>query len=147
MIERLVREQRRGRGLVTPIPVALGIALLIALLGETAGANQLIGLHGALGVFVAIAAGPTGGAWAGLVVGGAGAAMFVVLIGYGQPPDPYLFGIPVIMLWRSGRTTGRIERGLRGRGTVTWEILRPKAYRLAGHSDTRPGNRAPACAA
>jgi hypothetical protein len=145
MIERLVREQRRGRGLVTPILVALGIELLITLLGETAGPNQLIGLHCALGVFVAIAAGPTGGAWAGLVVGGAGAAMSVVLIGYGQPPD--LFGIPVIMLWRSGRTTGRIERGLRGRGTVTSAILRPKAYRLAGHSDTRPGNRAPACAA
>ncbi len=48
---------------------------------------------------VAIAAGIAGGWVAGAVVGSVGGVLFVVLIAFATPPDPLLYGVPIVVLW------------------------------------------------
>src|ERR1700751_843922 len=99
MLDRLIRHQPRGAGLIALIVVGLAGEFAIALVGNVVGPSEMADVYGALGLFAAIAVGLIGGAWAGLVVGGGGGLAFVVLIASSQPSSTYLDGVPLMLLW------------------------------------------------
>jgi serine phosphatase RsbU (regulator of sigma subunit) len=99
MIRRMLEEPPRGRRLVTLVLGGLVAEVAVATVGRAMGPNQLVGLHGVVGVGIAVAVGLIGGALAGAIVAVGGAVLFVVFVAYGAPPDPRLYGIPVVLLW------------------------------------------------
>src|SRR6476469_3444953 len=99
MLEGLLADHLRGKRLLTLIVAGVALEVLVVLLSRHFGSNQLIGVHSVLAVSIAIAVAIAGGAAAGAIVGGVGAVLFVALVAYAQPPEPHLYGIPMVALW------------------------------------------------
>lgn len=107
------REQRRAplpplirRGWLSPglrVTVVLGGAaltvLFVLLLRLEDDPASWKGVVGGVEAIIAVAAGLLGGRYAGLAVGMIGAVAFLLLIGFHAPPDPALWGVPILVIW------------------------------------------------
>ena len=111
---------RGGLGRSRPALLVAGcvaVQAIVLLAGRWVGANQLIGIHGVLVVSVGVVAGLVAGARSGGLVGGIGAGLFVLLVAYDTPPDPSLYGLPIVALWAAlGASTGAIASTMRREG-------------------------------
>jgi serine phosphatase RsbU (regulator of sigma subunit) len=132
VIDRAIR-QPRGTQLIVLTAGAVVAELAIAVVGRSLGPDQLLGLHGVLAASFAIATGLVAGPVAGAIVGGIGAAAFVVLIGYESPPDPYLYGIPVVILWAAlAAAGGFLSQSLRRAALAAAADARVAQDRISG---------------
>jgi serine phosphatase RsbU (regulator of sigma subunit) len=97
--------------------IVLGIAaeIVFALALRSVDPNQYLGITGVVGVAIPMLIALEDRA-AALVVAVVGALIFVVVVGYGSPPEPVGYGIPLIALW-TGLTwvTASVAGSLRSR--------------------------------
>src|SRR3954452_1948727 len=116
MLEELLADHLRGKRLLALVAAGIALEVLVVLLSRELGSNQLIGVHGVLGIAIAIAVAIAGGSLAGAIVAGIGAVLFVALVAFAEPPEPRLYGIPVVVLWVGlaigvGAAAGEPRRG------------------------------------
>jgi Stage II sporulation protein E (SpoIIE) len=107
------RHQRRAplpplirRGWLSPrlrLTIVLGCAavsvLFVLLLRLEEDPTSWKGVVGGVEAIIAVAAGLLGGRYAGLAVGLIGAGAFLLVIGFHTPPDPVLWGLPILVIW------------------------------------------------
>ena len=116
--------------------VGSGIVLdaVIAASANQLGARRLTGIHGVLEIAVAVLGGLLAGYLAGAIIGSVAAVLFVVLVGYASPPDPWLAGVPIVLLWIAiAAGAGAIATVLRGRAaraTASEATARARAERV-----------------
>jgi serine phosphatase RsbU (regulator of sigma subunit) len=67
-----------------------------------AAPNRSIGLSGVVPAMIALAAALYGGRWVGVVVGLVSSTAYVFLIAFHSPPDPLLYGVPIVVVWTAG---------------------------------------------
>jgi hypothetical protein len=95
---------------------AAAVAAVVVLVRLVGDPRSWYGLPGGLAVAVAMTVGVFAGRLAGLAVGVLGAALFVPLVAYHRPPDPFLWGAPVAVVWGlSGFLSGVLSDSLRTR--------------------------------
>jgi serine phosphatase RsbU (regulator of sigma subunit) len=117
--------RRRIAAAAAGIAAVAGVVVLARLVGDP---RSWYGLPGALAVAVAMTVGLFAGRLAGLAVGLLGAALFVPLVAYHMPPDPYLWGIPVAVVWGlSGFLSGVLGDSLRARTDDAYESVLDEA--------------------
>jgi serine phosphatase RsbU (regulator of sigma subunit) len=117
LLSRVARGELGGSRSALLVAGCVAVQAIVCLTGRWFGANQLIGIHGVLVVSVAVVAGLVAGAGAGGLVGGIGAGLFVLLVAYDTPPNPTLYGLPIIALWAAlGASTGAIAATVRREG-------------------------------
>jgi hypothetical protein len=103
------------------VAAVAGVVVLARLVGD---ARSWYGLPGALAVAVAMTVGLFAGRLAGLAVGVLGAALFVPLVAYQMPPDPFLWGIPAAVVWGfSGFMAGVLRDSLTARTGEAYESV------------------------
>jgi serine phosphatase RsbU (regulator of sigma subunit) len=99
MLADVLADRFDGRRLVALVSIGVALEAVVMLLSRLVGSSGLIGIHAVIAIAIAIAVAIAGGPMAGAIVGGIGAVLFVVLIGYAQTRDPHLYGLPVVLLW------------------------------------------------
>jgi hypothetical protein len=91
--------------------VAFELAWSVA--AQAIGRNASIGLAGAIAILGVLAIAIVD-VWSGQIVALAGGACFVIVVGYSDPPDPSLYGLPLIAVWLfSALAVGAATRALR----------------------------------
>jgi hypothetical protein len=123
-----------GRGLWILLALGLLVEAALVVVGRAVGPYELIGLHGVAVASVAVAVGLLAGGAAGTVAGAGGGLLFVILIAYRAPPDPLLWGVPIVVFYAAlgggaGAAATRLRRAAHA-AIMAQTLAREQAERL-----------------
>lgn len=123
-----------GRRFCLVVTVGVLANAAVAVGANSLGPEQLVGLHGVLEMAVAVLGGLLAGYLAGALIGGVAAVFFVVFVAYATPTGPWLYGVPIVLLWTTIATGGggiaTVLRRRVARATAAEQLTRSRIERL-----------------